>query len=79
MLQKKLKNNRVLDVLKKTITTRIWPDSARFSLTPSQLTRALLISSVGQHHMGTTELSPIWGYVLNSLYQPGREGGGEGD
>lgn len=59
-------------------------NSTSFFPTPSQLTRALLISGwscscVGWHHMGEIKLSPIWGCVLKSLCLlgcRGREGEG---
>lgn len=78
------KSNRVLYLKKeRRRTTHIWDDSVRFSPTPSQLTRALLISGwacscVGRNHMGEIKLSPIWGYVLNSVCKLGCRGREEG-
>lgn len=78
------KSNRVLYLKKeRRRTTHIWDDSVRFSPTPSQFTRALLISGwacscVGRNHMGEIKLSPIWGYVLNSSLQAWLSGKGGG-
>ncbi len=72
---KKKKKKRVPDILKKTG----WDDCAAL-LSDTEPAYTCLInqrvcSCVGRHHMGEIKLSPIWGYVLNSLSQPGSRGG----